>query len=133
MRETELNLVQSVFRVFAVLLVLPATFYFVYWVPFSLLPVGRNRLMVLVFSLACALAVGWYVWHKLGALRLSVVAAMFLGALIIGSAGFLAGFLGPVLVYPEANQGPLLGLLITGPVCFVLGAVVGAIYWIRSR
>jgi hypothetical protein len=46
---------------------------------------------------------------------------------ILGGAGFAAGFFGPLIFVPEANQGPLVGLLISGP----LGAVLGlALYGI---
>jgi hypothetical protein len=44
---------------------------------------------------------------------------------ILGAFGFLAGFVGPVIFTPEANQGPLLGIFITGPLGFMLGLVVG--------
>lgn len=44
---------------------------------------------------------------------------------ILGIVGFLGGFVGPVIFTPEANQGPLLGIFITGPLGFVLGLVVG--------
>jgi hypothetical protein len=40
----------------------------------------------------------------------------------------VGGFLGPMILAPEANQGPLLGIFITGP----LGLVVGAIAWHRG-
>lgn len=46
---------------------------------------------------------------------------------ILGIVGFLGGFVGPVIFTPEANQGPLLGIFITGPLGFVLGLVVGFI------
>jgi hypothetical protein len=46
---------------------------------------------------------------------------------ILGIIGFLGGFVGPVLFTPEANQGPLLGIFMTGPLGFVLGLVVGFI------
>ena len=41
--------------------------------------------------------------------------------LLFGAVGFLAGFLGPIVLNPEANQGPLLGIFITGPLGFVFG------------
>ena len=37
------------------------------------------------------------------------------GALVVGGIGFVGGFFGPMIFAPEANQGPLLGLFITGP------------------
>lgn len=44
---------------------------------------------------------------------------------ILGAIGFLGGFVGPVIFTPEANQGPLLGIFITGPLGFILGLIVG--------
>jgi hypothetical protein len=44
-----------------------------------------------------------------------------------GVIGFALGFFGPMLATPGANQGPLLGLFITGPLGFLLGCIVGAI------
>ncbi|WP_052699394.1 hypothetical protein [Hyphomicrobium sp. 99] len=46
-------------------------------------------------------------------------------AVIFGIVGFLGGFLGPMILTPEANQGPMLGIFITGPVGVVVGAIVG--------
>ena len=44
---------------------------------------------------------------------------------IVGITGFLSGFIGPMILAPDANQGPLLGLLITGPTGALLGSVLG--------
>jgi hypothetical protein len=41
--------------------------------------------------------------------------------LFLGGAGFAAGFFGPMIFVPEANQGPLVGILISGPAGVVLG------------
>jgi hypothetical protein len=46
---------------------------------------------------------------------------------LVGGIGLALGFLGPLVVTPKASLGPLLGLLLTGPVGFVLGALVGAV------
>lgn len=54
-------------------------------------------------------------------------AAAGLGAAALGATGFAAGFFGPIALNPEANQGPLVGILITGPGGAVLGALVGVI------
>jgi hypothetical protein len=37
------------------------------------------------------------------------------------------GFFGPLIWAPHSNQGPLLGIFVTGPIGFVVGAVTGAI------
>jgi hypothetical protein len=50
------------------------------------------------------------------------------GALILGGIGFAGGFFGPIVFAPEANQGPLLGIFITGPIGAMLGGVLGAIF-----
>ena len=49
----------------------------------------------------------------------------FAGAL--GGAGFLAGFVGPMVYEPHSNQGPVLGIFFTGPLGAVLGVVLGII------
>jgi hypothetical protein len=46
-------------------------------------------------------------------------------AVILGGIGFALGFLGPILLTPDANQGPLLGIFITGPGGFALGLLFG--------
>ena len=55
------------------------------------------------------------------------------GAVTLGGAGFVAGFFGPMLFAPEANQGPLLGLFITGPAGCILGSLAGWLYWLKRR
>jgi len=47
--------------------------------------------------------------------------------LAVGATGFLCGYLGPIALAPDANQGPLLGLLITGPGGALLGVGLGAV------
>jgi len=47
--------------------------------------------------------------------------------LALGATGFLCGFLGPISLSPDANQGPLLGILITGPGGVLLGIGLGAV------
>lgn len=57
-----------------------------------------------------------------------------LGAVLLGGLGFIGGFFGPLIFAPEANQGPLLGIFITGPLGFVLGGLLGALVgWWRHR
>lgn len=46
-------------------------------------------------------------------------------ALILGVSGFVLGFIGPLILAPGANQGPLLGIFITGPAGVVLGGLIG--------
>jgi hypothetical protein len=121
--------VRLVVRLFALLFVVPATYYFVYWVPFSLLQLEGARWVANVVSILCAALTGWFVWRAVGSDRHDAVSSIVLGALLLGGIGFSAGFFGPIAFAPEANQGPLLGIFITGPIGFVLGGLVGLIYW----
>ncbi len=51
-----------------------------------------------------------------------------LSGLALGGIGFAAGFIGPLILAPGANQGPLLGIFVTGPLGFVVGTAAGAVY-----
>ncbi len=56
-----------------------------------------------------------------------VLNCALIGGVIVGGVGFVGGFFGPLIFAPEANQGPLLGIFITGPLGFVVGLLGGAI------
>jgi hypothetical protein len=51
--------------------------------------------------------------------------------MVVGAVTFAVGYFGPIVVTPDANQGPLLGIFITGPLGFFAGLVWGA--WRESR
>ncbi len=61
-----------------------------------------------------------------------MIAAMFRWGVILGAIGFACGFVGPVIFAPEANQGPLLGIFITGPLGFLIGLAVGLALSLRQ-
>jgi hypothetical protein len=69
--------------------------------------------------------------HEADASLLSRLEASFtwiaVWSVVLGSTGFAAGFYGPLILRPDSNQGPLLGIFITGPLGAVLGAALGAI------
>ena len=48
-----------------------------------------------------------------------------MGGVVLGGIGFAGGFFGPIIFNPQANQGPLLGIFITGPLGFLLGTALG--------
>jgi hypothetical protein len=50
------------------------------------------------------------------------------GGIILGGIGFCAGFFGPIILRPTANQGPLLGIFFTGPLGFIVGTAIGWLY-----
>jgi hypothetical protein len=48
----------------------------------------------------------------------------FIGGVVIGGIGYIAGYYGP-MIFSHSNLGPLLGIFITGPLGFVAGALIG--------
>jgi hypothetical protein len=73
---------------------------------------------------------GLWWWTALGAgqpVTEARIAASWRIGWIVGAVGFALGFVGPLLVMPGANLGPLLGILMTGPGGFVLGVLAGAL------
>jgi hypothetical protein len=85
-----------------------------------------------VISLPFSLLVGWTVWKTVSGRKIGAGFAVLSGALIFGGLGFSIGFLGPLIFAPDANQGPMLGIFITGPLGCVVGAISGYIYWSRK-
>jgi hypothetical protein len=47
-------------------------------------------------------------------------------ALKVGAVSFFAGFIGPIVLTPKSNLGPLLGIFVTGPIGFLLGALIAS-------
>ena len=104
----------------------------------GLLPDAVAAPLGFLAGVASAYLAGRWIWRSLGPVDPhsgkgesggSVVAASVVtGALLLGGIGFVGGFFGPMLLAPQANQGPMLGIFITGPGGVVLGAVAGGIY-----
>lgn len=46
-------------------------------------------------------------------------------ALVVGGISFALGFFGPMILNPQGNQGPMLGIFITGPLGFIIGLAWG--------
>jgi hypothetical protein len=120
-----------VLRLLALLFALPSSYFFLYWALLTFLPIGRQEWIADYGSLPGAILTGWYVWTESANGPTSLRSAIFVGAFMVGGVSFAAGFFGPMIFAPGANQGPLLGLFITGPLGFVLGGIAGAAYWHR--
>jgi hypothetical protein len=54
-------------------------------------------------------------------------------AIAIGGISFAVGFIGPMIVVPDANQGPMLGIFITGPLGFAAGLLIGVVRELLGR
>ena len=123
-------------RSLASLVTAAAAYYFIFWFGGALLldrVPERFYWVTLVLSLGIALLAEWYVWKHTRQRPVGLVEPMLLGALVVGGIAFCAGFFGPLIITPKANQGPMLGLFITGPLGFLIGAVAGVIYGLRHQ
>ena len=128
-KRQEAALAMKILRAFVALFSAVAAFYLTYWlVGALLLPPGTPELIRLLLSLAAAITTGYYMWQAQFASG-GLAAAIATGAILVGGLGFCAGFFGPLIFAPRANQGPLLGIFITGPLGVVIGAVGGAVRW----
>jgi hypothetical protein len=108
----------------------------VLWNLITLLPSpADHRLLgwlLLLFGTPGALC-WWFVLRGHVAESRALIQAGCVGAIALGGVGFLAGFIGPIVTTPEANQGPLLGILVTGPLGAALGALLGVFVASRRR
>jgi hypothetical protein len=110
-----------------------AAYFFTFWVPGSLLPIGDRFWIAMILALVVAYYAARFVWRRTASLPDGPFATAGLGAAIVGAIGFIGGFFGPIIFAPDANQGPLLGLFITGPLGVVAGAIGGYIYGATRR
>jgi hypothetical protein len=77
-------------------------------------------ILLLLIALAAAIRYGAF-----GAQWRSRFRRAITPALLVGGICFAAGFFGPIIFAPGANQGPLLGIFITGPLGFLAGLAWG--------
>ncbi len=108
--------------------------YFTYWAGGALFySLDLTPLIPFFGSLVAGALAARYVWIHTTGIQPGFVSSVVLGAVTTGAIAFSAGFFGPMIFAPGANQGPLLGIFITGPLGFVLGAIGGAVYWFVKR
>ena len=113
-------------------LVFAAVYFFSYWMLFAQVLPETAPWMASAAALLTATGSAFLVFRSMGAAGVFATAARW--AAIAGAIGLCGGFFGPLILTPEANQGPLLGLFITGPLGFIGGGICGLIYalWRRS-
>lgn len=118
-------------RFFLAAIAFAIAFWLVAALGFSLLADGAPEAFRKAAGVACGLLAGIAAWRATAAPRPGLAKAMLQGAGLLGLIGFIGGFAGPMIFAPQANQGPLLGIFITGPGGFLLGAIAGALWWKR--
>ena len=123
--------------ILAFVIAVPA-FYFTYWISGALLMMVGFESSWVIGSGALTLAIiagvlsGRFIWRR-SRLAGGLMTAIVTGSVVTGAVAFSIGFFGPMLFMPESNQGPLLGLLISGPLGFLLGGIGGGVYWVVRR
>ena len=121
----------GIFRVVVSAIVIVATFYFFYWTALAFIPIPWGVASVIAY--ACAMAAGWYAWTRTASVNPTLMRSVGYWAMVAGAIGFIGGFFGPMVFAPGANQGPLLGILITGPAGVLIGAAGGLVHWLIQR
>ena len=124
-----------VIRIVVTLICGVATFYFVFWTgsPLTVLSLHLPFWISGLGSFLVAAGVAWYVWAHTASFQISFINAVLLGAIVVGGIGFSTGFFLPLLFASSSGAavGSLFwGLLILGPLGFLLGAVGGVGYWL---
>jgi hypothetical protein len=89
----------------------------------------KSELIPGILAAIPALWLGYVVWKKSGAISPGPATYVIMGGIIVGSISFAAGFFGPIIFSPKADQGPLLGIFITGPLGFIVGLIGGGLLW----
>lgn len=116
-------------RILPWLIVAPAIYLFAYWLSVAFIAWPPTHLTHHAVAAASAFAVSWYVATTPN----SLVGCVCTGAFVTGTIGFVGGFFGPLILMPGTNQGPLLGIFITGPLGLLLGGVGGFVHWLSVR
>jgi hypothetical protein len=123
------------FRITVTLISGLGAFYFTFWMGGAILSsVGLPFWTAGIAAALLAALTARYVWRSLASVSIGLGSSILMGAVVVGSLGFSAGFFGPIYFTPGANQGPLLGIFFTGPLGLVVGAIGGGVYWLaRGR
>ena len=92
---------------------------------------GRFDPLLAIFGACTLLFValcGWFALRGHQPVSRARLKFALLSGLVVGAVAFAIGFFGPLVWAPDANQGPLLGIFVTGPIGFMLGTAFGWFY-----
>lgn len=116
-------------RIFLTLLSVVASYYFISFASLIVPGIDNIPAIQIAVSLLAALSIGVFIWKRTVKISPGLMQYVIVGGILIGSIGFTSGFFGPMIFSPSSNQGPLLGIFITGPIGFLIGLLGGGIYW----
>jgi hypothetical protein len=109
-------------------------YFFIYWVPLTCIPgIRQTGFLANIIALLLAGAVAVFLWKETASLSNGLASSILMGGIILGGIGFVGGFFGPIIFYPEVNLGPLIGIFYSGPIGFVVGLVAGGVYWLIKK
>lgn len=124
----------SIFRLILTIITFLAVFFFMNILVFSLIPMPEKLDAIRTFlSFLVAFVIARIIWGLSSSVHSGIASYAVLGAFFLGGIGFFAGFFGPIIFRPDANQGPLLGIFFTGPIGFLVGLIAGAIFGIFKK
>jgi hypothetical protein len=123
----------ALIRSVVALLVFVTVFFFSFL--FVSIEIAADDAIWLPHAVALPLAAisAFWVWRTMQDASGGILTTAIRWAAIAGAVGFCVGFFGPMILSPQSNQGPLLGILITGPFGFVAGGLGGLIYALFRR
>ena len=96
-------------------------------------PASWDAVWILLPATLAALC-WWFVLQGGQALGRKRIKRSLMVGVVLGLAGFVGGYVGPIILTPNSNTGPLLGIFFTGPAGLTVGLWVGAVYaFVRLR
>jgi drug/metabolite transporter (DMT)-like permease len=123
---------KTTFRIILIFSGAIASFYIVALLVYLLIHDMNHSVPVSVLiSLIITLLILIFLWKKTenGLVPKNLGPWMLIGGCAIGFIAFIFGFFGPMIFSPTSNQGPLLGILVTGPFGFLIGVIAGMLFW----
>lgn len=124
----------SLFRLIIAAITFLAVFFFMNVFVFSVISLpGKLDSIQKFLSFLVAIAIARIIWGITSSVHAGIASYAVIGAFLLGGIGFIAGFFGPIIFRPDANQGPLLGIFFTGPIGFLVGLIAGGILGIFKK
>lgn len=109
--------------------------FFIFWAAILFLliiPFGNHFWIAGTISLIITIIIGWYSKRSTKESSIRLFALIIRSSLRLGIIGFIIGFIGPI-ISTGANDGPLFGIFISGPLGFIVGAFNGFNQWLNDE